>query len=214
MLAIALFFSLGPVKPVLPFDNIQSQFPDVGNTQPNNFSDFNHSYDLNQNRPQPWKVESWSGGGRSVKGFNDYRAAIEQNNAAGANNGFGNGPGNGFGNNGFGNGPGNGFGNNGFGNGPGNAGFNNNSFGNNRFGNNAQPNINTSGNPRADKFADNPQIDQNGVRHFDNGRHYNIKTTPMDQAIAISADADDQLKQNQALAARQKRQRNRNGFGF
>jgi hypothetical protein len=37
-----------------------------------------------------------------------------------------------------------------------------------------------------DRFADTPQIDADGVRHFANGKHFDLKTVSLDEAIDVT----------------------------
>jgi hypothetical protein len=88
-------------------------------------------------------------------------------------------------------------------------GNNQNNYGNNQVSNAGDANGMMR---KPDKFADTPQIDESGVRHFGNGRHYDLKAMPMDQALAVSAASDDQIKQDQAIqrAIQRERARRRN----
>ena len=65
-------------------------------------------------------------------------------------------------------------------------------------------------NPRPDKFADFPDTDASGVRHFANGRHYDLKNISIEQAVATSAAGDQQIQEEMQQARRQRRNRNRN----
>ncbi|MBU6451060.1 MAG: hypothetical protein KGS72_04725 [Cyanobacteria bacterium REEB67] len=88
----------------------------------------------------------------------------------------------------------------------GNGGFNNASFGNG--GNGAGLRGNQA--PRPDKFVDFPDTDTSGVRHFANGRHYDLKNISIEQAVATSAAGDQQIQEEMQQARRQRRNRNRN----
>jgi hypothetical protein len=39
---------------------------------------------------------------------------------------------------------------------------------------------------KPDKFADNPQVDEDGVRHFANGKHFDLSKMSLDDAIATT----------------------------
>jgi c-di-GMP-binding flagellar brake protein YcgR len=90
--------------------------------------------------------------------------------------------------------------------------FNNNGgdFGNGGFG----PGFRGNQSPRPDKFADFPDTDAAGIRHFANGRHYDLKNISIEQAVATSAAGDQQIAQETAQARRQQRNRSRMRNGF
>ncbi len=70
---------------------------------------------------------------------------------------------------------------------------------------------------RPDKFADAPQVDQSGVRHFGNGRHHDLKTVGMEQALADTETADAQIQQQQQqdqMLKRMQAHRRFNQFGM
>jgi hypothetical protein len=84
--------------------------------------------------------------------------------------------------------------------------------GNGQFGGgNGQYNgpVDMNGNRKPDKFADTPQVDSSGVRHFANGRHHDLTAVPMEQALADTAAADEQIKADQDMARARQRERMR-----
>jgi hypothetical protein len=65
---------------------------------------------------------------------------------------------------------------------------------------------------KPDKFADSPQIDGNGIRHFGNGRHYDLSAMPIEQALNVVQDSDAQLQQQQQMDKARQREKARQRF--
>jgi len=236
--ALTALFLLGAMEPVFADSNIASQFPDMVAAPARESHVWAGSNGAQGN--SPWLVETWTGGRRRVKRFRntDYdnnQNANQYNNAA-YNNPGSNGlatlpsgdsfPGSfyraavnyqGVGAGGKNSGNGGGGNSNGFGGyQPSQRSFDRaGSFGNGNFNNNANGNnlLDDSINMqqrKPDKFADNPQVDENGIRHFANGRHYDLKAMPIEQAVSISQASDDQIKEDQMMQKRMRQQRQRN----
>lgn len=63
-----------------------------------------------------------------------------------------------------------------------------------------------------DRFADSPQVDAQGVRRFANGRHHDLSSMSVDQAVAESDASDNQIRREERQQRSMARRRRLNYY--